>query len=52
MSVEYLLKLSNNFDILKKKTLDNEQYENFENIPQLTLEQQMKKFGIKYKNLM
>ena len=48
MSVEYLLKLSNKFERLKKITLDNEQYENFENLPEMTLEVQMKEFGIEF----
>ena len=50
LSVEYLLKLSNKFETLKKITLDNEQHENFENLSQMTLEEQMKEFGIKYEN--
>ena len=46
LSVEYLLKLSNNFEALKKKTLNEEEYENFENTAKISFEDQMKEFNL------
>ena len=42
--MEYLLKLSNDFEALKKKTLDGEQYENFEIMGKRNLEDQIKEY--------
>jgi hypothetical protein len=46
LSVEYLLKLSNNFEALKKKILNNEEFENFEISATRTIKEQMKEFNI------
>lgn len=46
LSVEYLLKLSNNFEALKKKTLNDEEYENFAVTSKRSFEEQMKEFDI------
>ena len=47
LSVEYILELSNNFEMLKKIVLDEEQYENFGNLPPFTLKKQMEELDIK-----
>ena len=47
LSVEYILELSNNFEMLKKIVLDEEQYENFGNLPPFTLTKQMEELDIK-----
>ena len=46
LSVEYILESSVNFELLKKIILNEEQYENFKNLPYLTLADQMKEFNI------
>jgi hypothetical protein len=46
LSVEYLLKLSNNFEALKKKTLNNEEFENFAILGNRTIKEQMKDFNL------
>ena len=46
VSVEYFLEFTNNFEILKKITLDENERENFNNLPFLTLEEQLNQFEI------
>ena len=49
LSVEYILELSNNFQLLKKSVLNQEQYDKFDYLPNLYFEEQLKEFGIKLK---
>lgn len=49
LSIEYLLKLSNRFENLKKIVLSDPEYKNFENIPPKILEEQMKELELNYK---
>ena len=49
LSVEYILELSNNFQLLKKSVLNQEQYYKFDYLPNLSFEEQLKEFGIKLK---
>ena len=47
LSVEYILELSNNFELLKRKILTGDQYREFDEIPHLTLDEQIKEFNSK-----
>lgn len=46
LSIGYFLELSTNFEILKKKLLDQEEFQNFNKLPFLSLEEQLKEFNI------
>ena len=46
LSIEYFLEFTNNFEILKKLTLKEEEYENFDKLPNLNLDEQLKEFNI------
>jgi len=50
LSVENFLELSNDFELLKRKIFTEEQYKEFDEIPQLTLQEQMKKKSCFTKN--
>ena len=52
LSVENFLEISNDFEILKKKIFSEEQYREFNEIPQLTLEEQMKRYGLDTNDLL
>lgn len=47
LSVEYILELSNNFELLKRKVLTEEEYEQFDKLPYFKLEEQMREFKFK-----
>ena len=42
LSVEYILELSNSFEILKRTALTEDQYKEFDELPYLTLDEQIK----------
>jgi len=47
LSVEYFLQVSNNVELLKKLTLNDEQNEKFDNMVYLPLKEQLNEFKIK-----
>jgi hypothetical protein len=44
VSIEYFLELTNNFEILKRFTLNEKQYEEFNNYPYFNIEEQLNEF--------
>ena len=50
LSLEYYLEISNNLEFLKRLTLNEEQYEEFDKIPHLKFEEQLKQFKINFEN--
>jgi len=50
ISIEYLLKLSNRFENLKLVSLNDEEIKSFDTMSPMSLEEQMKEFGLKYEN--
>ena len=49
LSVETILELSNNFELLKQKVLNEEEYKKFNDVPFLNFREQMKEFNIEDK---
>ena len=47
LSLESFLELSNNFELLKRKILTEDQYTEFNELPNLTLDEQIKEFNSK-----
>lgn len=47
LSVEYILESSNNFQLLKKTVLNQEQFEKFDFLTNLSFEEQLREFDIK-----
>jgi hypothetical protein len=45
LSVEYILELSNNFELLKRKTLTKDQCREFDEKPHLNLDEQIREFN-------
>ena len=46
MSFDYILKLTIGIDVLKKKALNNEEYENFEEMAKTNFKDLLKEFKI------
>ena len=46
LSLESFLQLSNNFELLKKKILTEDQYREFDELPYLRLDEQLKEFNL------